>query len=213
MCLPLLIHLFFFSSRRRHTRWPRDWSSDVCSSDLSLRGGGAGERESRGALARAGAYRRVRRPSQLAAVAAEPAGARRRPAGHDLAADPELGAGLFAGALRHLGRRPLVDPADGPGENELSDACVRWGATSGSVAHRTVQQPPQSPRDAPGCGALIDGRGAADRSRSRSDGAPAAHGQLPRSGMMIWAGVFTEVSRASQVSSGAPITSARAMYE
>src|SRR5207253_6053661 len=27
---------FFFSSRRRHTRWPRDWSSDVCSSDLHL---------------------------------------------------------------------------------------------------------------------------------------------------------------------------------
>src|SRR5439155_9246795 len=26
----------FFSSRRRHTRWPRDWSSDVCSSDLQL---------------------------------------------------------------------------------------------------------------------------------------------------------------------------------
>src|SRR5690625_335299 len=29
--------LFFFSSRRRHTRWPRDWSSDVCSSDLDLK--------------------------------------------------------------------------------------------------------------------------------------------------------------------------------
>src|SRR5207253_8199967 len=29
-----LIFFFFFSSRRRHTRWPRDWSSDVCSSDL-----------------------------------------------------------------------------------------------------------------------------------------------------------------------------------
>src|SRR5690625_5402288 len=26
---------FCFSSRRRHTRWPRDWSSDVCSSDLT----------------------------------------------------------------------------------------------------------------------------------------------------------------------------------
>src|SRR5690348_17675576 len=26
--------LFFFSSRRRHTRWTGDWSSDVCSSDL-----------------------------------------------------------------------------------------------------------------------------------------------------------------------------------
>src|SRR5689334_24685784 len=25
---------FFFSSRRRHTRWNCDWSSDVCSSDL-----------------------------------------------------------------------------------------------------------------------------------------------------------------------------------
>src|SRR3712207_6909938 len=31
-----LYHLsfFFFSSRRRHTRYWRDWSSDVCSSDL-----------------------------------------------------------------------------------------------------------------------------------------------------------------------------------
>src|SRR5690606_28864284 len=27
-------NLFFFSSRRRHTRFSRDWSSDVCSSDL-----------------------------------------------------------------------------------------------------------------------------------------------------------------------------------
>src|SRR5690606_21433466 len=27
---------FFFSSRRRHTRFSRDWSSDVCSSDLSF---------------------------------------------------------------------------------------------------------------------------------------------------------------------------------
>src|SRR5690625_5434745 len=39
---------FFFSSRRRHTRWPRDWSSDVCSSDL-LSGG----QQQRVALARA----------------------------------------------------------------------------------------------------------------------------------------------------------------
>src|SRR5690554_7468294 len=27
---------FFFSSRRRHTRCGRDWSSDVCSSDLGI---------------------------------------------------------------------------------------------------------------------------------------------------------------------------------
>src|SRR4051812_49441540 len=30
------ILFFFFSSRRRHTRLTCDWSSDVCSSDLSL---------------------------------------------------------------------------------------------------------------------------------------------------------------------------------
>src|SRR6266487_4135197 len=29
-------YFFFFSSRRRHTRWTGDWSSDVCSSDLTL---------------------------------------------------------------------------------------------------------------------------------------------------------------------------------
>src|SRR6266487_6089566 len=31
---------FFFSSRRRHTRWTGDWSSDVCSSDLIARAAG-----------------------------------------------------------------------------------------------------------------------------------------------------------------------------
>src|SRR5699024_11261393 len=34
---------FFFSSRRRHTRSKRDWSSDVCSSDLP--GGGTAWRQ------------------------------------------------------------------------------------------------------------------------------------------------------------------------
>src|SRR5688500_17452426 len=42
MCLLLaaslaLLFFFFFSSRRRHTRLQGDWSSDVCSSDLSSR--------------------------------------------------------------------------------------------------------------------------------------------------------------------------------
>src|SRR2546430_12047838 len=31
-----MVHIFFFSSRRRHTRFDCDWSSDVCSSDLPL---------------------------------------------------------------------------------------------------------------------------------------------------------------------------------
>src|SRR3712207_8943490 len=33
-------YCFFFSSRRRHTRYWRDWSSDVCSSDLQRDGAG-----------------------------------------------------------------------------------------------------------------------------------------------------------------------------
>src|SRR5689334_24129196 len=33
-CLFIYLLIFFFSSRRRHTRWNCDWSSDVCSSDL-----------------------------------------------------------------------------------------------------------------------------------------------------------------------------------
>src|SRR5699024_11223161 len=33
-----LCFYFFFSSRRRHTRSKRDWSSDVCSSDLAQPG-------------------------------------------------------------------------------------------------------------------------------------------------------------------------------
>src|SRR3989442_8639245 len=45
-------YCFFFSSRRRHTRCGRDWSSDVCSSDLRLQPGAL-------ARARAGRLRRA----------------------------------------------------------------------------------------------------------------------------------------------------------
>src|SRR5690554_7084822 len=40
MCIFDLFFFFFFSSRRRHTRCGRDWSSDVCSSDLKMIGMG-----------------------------------------------------------------------------------------------------------------------------------------------------------------------------
>src|SRR5256885_17249826 len=46
-CYGSSITAFFFSSRRRHTRLQGDWSSDVCSSDLSWRrpaGSVAGQR-------------------------------------------------------------------------------------------------------------------------------------------------------------------------
>src|SRR2546422_3582331 len=48
----MCVFFFFFSSRRRHTRCSRDWSSDVCSSDLAARG--AGRRRGAGGAARRG---------------------------------------------------------------------------------------------------------------------------------------------------------------
>src|SRR5690348_17475458 len=69
---------FFFSSRRRHTRWTGDWSSDVCSSDLSSRAGpGAGAR----VRVRGGAGREGERSQHPAAPRHHPdhgAGARRK---------------------------------------------------------------------------------------------------------------------------------------
>src|SRR5699024_11757562 len=50
----LLRFCFFFSSRRRHTRSKRDWSSDVCSSDLP-----EGERARRGDVERVRPWRSV----------------------------------------------------------------------------------------------------------------------------------------------------------
>src|SRR5258707_7625245 len=42
----IISDVFFFSSRRRHTRYWRDWSSDVCSSDLGAGGDGPGHQQS-----------------------------------------------------------------------------------------------------------------------------------------------------------------------
>src|SRR5207247_5092220 len=48
-----IFFFFFFSSRRRHTRSTRDWSSDVCSSDLCSEGAaGAGSDVCGGGLPR-----------------------------------------------------------------------------------------------------------------------------------------------------------------
>src|SRR2546430_11978270 len=44
--------IFFFSSRRRHTRFDCDWSSDVCSSDLPEPGMHVGERPEEHPVAR-----------------------------------------------------------------------------------------------------------------------------------------------------------------
>src|SRR5438309_9178978 len=68
-----LLVVFFFSSRRRHTRWNCDWSSDVCSSDL-LRHGLAAPRNSQSV---------TKRKSSTASIAASGAGAARAVCHHN----------------------------------------------------------------------------------------------------------------------------------
>src|SRR5207253_6748910 len=64
------VRVFFFSSRRRHTRWPRDWSSDVCSSDLPALGRSSLERSIRALLTEEGASSRwKRKPPRRARLA------------------------------------------------------------------------------------------------------------------------------------------------
>src|SRR5690348_17486203 len=66
-------HFFFFSSRRRHTRWTGDWSSDVCSSDLEsgplrgreLAGVASGLAEALGAIHAAGVVHRDLKPGHV----------------------------------------------------------------------------------------------------------------------------------------------------
>src|SRR2546430_3066180 len=58
--MPRTYIIFFFSSRRRHTRFDCDWSSDVCSSDLAEAGNRRLEGPGgRGKVARKGQARHV----------------------------------------------------------------------------------------------------------------------------------------------------------
>src|SRR2546422_2677270 len=52
-----MLFFFFFSSRRRHTRCSRDWSSDVCSSDLPFSAKNMGPRDDHVNLLRASFHR------------------------------------------------------------------------------------------------------------------------------------------------------------
>src|SRR5437879_8314491 len=86
---------FFFSSRRRHTRYIGDWSSDVCSSDLEAgclchqgqyggpRGGGGGEGHRAGRVGvRSGGGNRCAGPRASAPRPRQKPGGRRGSASH-----------------------------------------------------------------------------------------------------------------------------------
>src|SRR5690606_6585497 len=66
----LMLIFFFFSSRRRHTRFSRDWSSDVCSSDLAWAAFAANNTRDNTRMRRMVGMRRLRsRSSQQASLA------------------------------------------------------------------------------------------------------------------------------------------------
>src|SRR3712207_6925135 len=76
-------NFFFFSSRRRHTRYWRDWSSDVCSSDLEPDGVGGKGRPGGAGLGNDRAIpHRPSAPPLRAARAAAVGWPNRRPDGH-----------------------------------------------------------------------------------------------------------------------------------
>src|SRR6266542_2724349 len=76
-----IFFVFFFSSRRRHTRCYRDWSSDVCSSDLATVVSGAIARGLAGAVLRVQVPERSMAGARRARYDALVAGARRTGAG------------------------------------------------------------------------------------------------------------------------------------
>src|SRR3989442_15971971 len=100
-----LLSVFFFSSRRRHTRCGRDWSSDVCSSDLPHgRAGRRGDGPDPGrAFARAAVRPLGHTEPVLRALGRSPRGARRARAAR-------RGARLRAPRVRARGVGAIVHP-------------------------------------------------------------------------------------------------------
>src|SRR3712207_8059288 len=101
---------FFFSSRRRHTRYWRDWSSDVCSSDLNEALG-----RSRGGFS---TKIHVRAEGHGKPVTFHLTGGER----HDSTALPAL---LDTGAIRRKRGRPRLRPRRVAGDKEIGRASCR----------------------------------------------------------------------------------------
>src|SRR2546422_8219744 len=114
---------FFFSSRRRHTRCSRDWSSDVCSSDLSP--------------AATTTPTRVNQPVSL-----------RAPASLDGWSPVVWAVSLSTGWRSRSSKRcEIFVPA---ARREWSDDLVGPGGGLAEPSHRVRREPPRNPPPGPG---------------------------------------------------------------
>src|SRR3989475_9443770 len=120
-CVAASVCVFFFSSRRRHTRFDCDWSSDVCSSDLSERDQLLIEAQ----LARSSAERFARYDTVLARYPGDAYAAL-------LYGDELLNRGALAGvpldsALVVLRRAAALDSSLRPAYDDLAWVAIRLG--------------------------------------------------------------------------------------
>src|SRR5438105_8204921 len=130
----LVYEVFFFPSRRRHTRSTRDWSSDVCSSDLRARGGIRG---------RAPDARRERGGGLI--VALEP---RLRPAVAEGGNRLRLASGLDERQMAHAARRardegtPKRRGGETVADRRVTPARLELARGHRLECHHQIVQPP-----------------------------------------------------------------------
>src|SRR5258707_5921872 len=107
--------VFFFSSRRRHTRYWRDWSSDVCSSDLN--GQRTGRKKPRGRLDAALADRFHQAKAMVVGV-------------FHLTYQIEIASGSgHSAAILPVARRPALPPAGRPSPLRTNTLQLHQGVT------------------------------------------------------------------------------------
>src|SRR5207245_6835548 len=130
----VLLFFFFFSSRRRHTRCYRDWSSDVCSSDLTAPARSTVEPRPGLRVDRAGAVVHLEEPCETRReLRVGGLGVQAYAGGHlhVVAHRREVRQHLVVGAAVRgdgLSKAPPLDPAAGPA---LGGARLRGGVGRG----------------------------------------------------------------------------------
>src|SRR3712207_6504533 len=135
----LMICAFFFSSRRRHTRYWRDWSSDVCSSDL---GGWRRDHDPPGLRLPPGVHHRAPSAANVLVVPLP------RPRVDRLADAPEEPQGREVVLLEVLGSGLYERPDGGRGRVEDRDP-VPLHDIPPAVAPRVVRRPFEHQRGRP----------------------------------------------------------------